>query len=738
MNLQRTVWGDIVDTAQGHLHGIEWNLNATISLLRRRWTVLAGCVVVCLLLAVALIFAMTPIYTATALLQINTRQEQVVKMEDVVGGLSGSDGAIRTEVDVLTSRKLAGRVVDKLHLTDEAAFGAGQSVVGQIAHAVKFFLLPLKTEQRASAQAALLEKETRHAQVVSAFLDNLQVELRPRSYSIVLKYKSSDPELAARIVNTLAQEYLNSQLEDRFEATQRANNWIKDRLKQLQKQVQTSEMAVQKFREAHGLTEAKGVLLSEQQLSELNSQLILARTQLAEAQAKFQRAKQLQASGRGIENASEVLNNQLIMNLREQEAEVRQSMSDLASRYGERHPRMVNIRNQLQDLQRKIYEEISKIQGSLENNVAVAQARVGTLQNQLDALEAKNNLSSDAHVQLAELERQFEAEKELYESFLGRSKEIAQMDFAQTDARVISAAEVPFFPTSPRKMLVMVAALILGSGLGAALILLLESMDSGFRTSSQLEDVTDTKVLGLLGELPPQVNVAQYVLDKPSAAFTEAVRAIRTTLQFVTPDAHPKVILLTSSVPQEGKSMLATSLAQICANAGIKTLLVDADLRRPNVATQLALQPKAGLAELLIGQAKPKDVIIKLAKTGLFVLPTVVNTQFAQELLGSRKMRDLMQDWRKEFELIIVDTPPVMAVADAITLSGLADTVLFMVRWGTTPRQLVLNTLKYLKTCNVPLAGCVLSRVDLEKQQAYGYGDYGYYYGKYKEYYSDN
>lgn len=731
----RNMWSDLRQGVESHLQGVEWNLNGTLSMLRRRWTVLAGSLAAFTVLTVVLLLVITPKYTATTLLQINTRQEQVVKVEEVMSGLSSSDAAIRTEIDVLTSRKLASRVIDKLNLMQNADFTGNVSVLGEVKSAIGFFLLPLRTS--ADNADAFKEREYARTRAINALLDNLRVDMRPRSYSIVLNYTSPNPQLSAQIANTFAQEYLNSQLEDRFEATRRANAWINERLKQLQKSVQASELAVQKFREKQGLTEAKGVLLSEQQLSELNSQLILARTQLAEAQARFQRTKQLQASGRGIESAVEVLNSPLIMNLREQEATVRQNMSDLASRYGERHPRMVNIRNQLADLQRKIHEEINKIQGSLENNVAVAQARVATLEDQLEALQAKTSLSTDANVQLAELERQAQAEKTLYESFLSRSKEIAQMDFAQTDARIISTAEVPLKPSSPKKLLILALAFIMGAGTGVGLMLLLEMMDSGFRTAAQLEEAVKTPVLGLLGELPADCDVVHYVVDKPTGAFTEGVRAVRTALQFANPDKETKVIVISSSVPQEGKSLFALSLAQLTASGGAKVLLIDADMRRPSVARQLDLKPKAGLAELLAGQAKEKDAILELPKSKLSVLPALANTQFAQELLGSRKMADMMAAWRKQYDLIVIDSPPVMAVADAITLSSLSDALLFMVRWGSTPRPLVANAIKQLKACNAALAGCVVTRVDMEKQHAYGYGDYGYYYGKYKEYYSD-
>lgn len=734
----RSIWSNVVSTANDHLHGVEWSLNETLSILRRRWIVVAASIGACLAIAVLMLLVTPEKYTAQALLQINTRQEQVVKTDEVLGGLTSTDSAVRTELDVITSRKLAGRVVDRLHLLQDADFAHNVSFLGTIKRILTDFLTPVSREVvSATKDNKDSLQDAARSRAVDTLIANMSVQLRPRSFTIVVRYTADTPKLAAQITNAIAQEYLNSQLEDRFDATRRANAWITDRLNQMRKNVEASELAVQKFREQNGLSEAKGVLLTEQQISELNSQLILARTQLAETEAKYGRARQLQASGRGIESAAEVLNSQLIMNLRGQEAELRRNMSELASRYGDKHPRMVNARNELADLRSKIGEEVNKIQGSLENNVAVARARVATLEEQLDALQTKTSLSSDANVQLAELERQATAEKILYESFLNRSKEISQMDFNQTDARVISAADIPNAPSSPNKKLFIAAALVIGTAIGAGLILLLEALDSGFRTATQLENSVGEPVLGMLSELPADSSIANYAVNKPTSAFTEGIRSIRTALQFANPDRETRVVLITSTVPQEGKSLFAISFAQLAAKGGAKVLLVDADLRRPTVTKQLALDTKIGLAEVLVGKAKQKDVLHIMKNTGLTVMPAVSGSQFAQELLTSQKMKDLMAAWRKEFDLIVLDSPPVMAVADSVNLSSLADAVLFLVRWGTTPRTLVANAIKQLRACRVAVSGCIMTRVNLEKQQAYGYGDYGYYHGKYKEYYSE-
>jgi len=736
---QRTVWNDLVNATRSqfstHMQGVDWSMNSTLSMLHRRWMVLVASIALCVGIAIALLFVIQPQYTAQALMQINTRSEQVTKVQDVVSSLASTEAAIRTEVDVLNSRKLAARVVKRLNLQDELAYQT--SFFGYVKMAIKMAIMPVSEQSEDQDNI----EDQRVSSAVNVFLKNLNVTQTPRSYSIKLSYESPDRDMSAKVLNTLMDEYLNNQLEERFEATRRASGWIDERLTQMQKQLQAADLAVQKFREANNLTSAKGVLLSEQQLSELNSQLILARTELAETQAKSNQARRLQQSGRGIESAAEVLNNTLISNLRQQETEVRREMADLASRYGDKHPRMITVRNQLGDLRRKISEEISKIQGSLENNVAVSQARVNTLQEQLTTLENKTYLGNDASVRLAELERQAEASRTLYESFLARSKELAQMDFAQTDARIISAAEPPISPSSPKKLLILAMAFIMGTGLGIGLMFLLELLDSGFRTSAQMEQDLAAPLLGVLGELPAEEsqagNLAHYVVNKPTSAFTEGLRAVRTAMQFAHPDKPAKVVLISSSIPEEGKSLFSISLAQLTAQGNSRVLLVDADMRRPSVSNQLGLKPKAGLAELLVGQVKMKDILHTLPETKLDVIPSMPNSQFSQELLGSQKMRDLLADWRKTYDMIVIDSPPVMAVSDALTLASLADSMLFMVRWGSTPRALAANAVKLLRSSHAPLTGTVMTRVDLNRQASYSNGDYGYYHGKYKGYYTE-
>lgn len=718
-----------------HVEGVDISLNSTLALLRRRWLVLVSSMLVVLLLAAVFLTLMPRQYTATVLLQIHTAREQVINLDDVVTGMAGNDAAIQSEIDVMTSRRIAERVITDLKLIKRDPALTTTSIIESLWLAARTYL---GWYDRNEIERLAAQKERQMTRAVHDFTSRLRVQVLPRSYTIKLQYTAATPEDAARIANATALAYLNSQLEDRFDATRRANDWVNERLTDLQRNVQAAETAVQIFRDANGLAQARGMTLTEQQLSELNSQLILARTQLAETEAKYERSRKMASSGGGIETTAEVINNPLIQRLREQETEVRRSLSDLSARYGERHPRMITVRNELSDIRRKIGEESRKIQGSLGNDVAVVQARVRTLEDQLDALEAASTLSGSAEIQLAELERQAAAGRSLYESFLTRSKEIAQLDFSQSDAKIISSASIPLSPSSPKPKLMLLMALVFGAALGAALVVLIEVLDSAFRTVAQVESVTGLPVLAMLGELPDDVDVARYASLKPSSAFAESVRALKTNVHYSHPDKTIKVWAVTSSMPEEGKSTLALALAQTLAMSGARVLLMDTDMRKPSIARQLGVKAKHTLGEVLVGQSTLKQALIRDKNASIDVLPSKPDTKFALELLSSAKMTDLMAELRGTYDAIVMDTPPVMAVADVVALSPHIDALIYAVRWGATPRPLAATAMKQLRATHVPLVGAVLARVDLDRQIGYGAGDYSYYYGRYKGYYNED
>lgn len=746
---------DAVAPAQVEDQEIE--LRSILAMLRRRKSVILGTVAAVLLVTLLVLIQLTPRYTSSAALMLNTRQQNVVDIESVVSGLDVGPGALQTgvqsEINIITSRSLARRVVEKLGLMQDPEFNGSLREASTLDYISPFAwlesgarwvltvigLAPARDQRQQEPRTAEEEESAALSSVITAFLGNLGVGNDGRSYSIVVSFTSEDPEKAAVIANAVADQYLVDQLEAKFEATRRATAWLNERLADLREKVKESETALQAYKEQANLIDNQGQTVSSQQLSELNSQLILARTERAQVEARLRRVRELVKTG-GVESSPDVLANPLIQRLREQETDLVRQQAELSGRYGERHPTMINLRAEIRDLRSKIEAEVNKIVLSLANEVEVSRAREITLASNLASIQQNVGELSKASVRLNELQREADANRALFETFLNRFKETSNQDqIIQPDARIISSAETPLWPSFPRKKMILTLALGASVLLGIMLALLIERLDNGFRSPEQMERLTGVPGLGLI----PAVRASRksqpqdYVLQKPTSAYAEALQSVRTALHFSNVDHPPKVILVTSALPEEGKTTFAVSLGRLAARSGLKVVLVDADMRRPKVARVLGLESDAGLRELLAGDALIPGVLHKDEPSGMHIIPSQPDTPGPQDLLGSRRMRDLIRQMTSLYDLVVIDSPPIMAVSDAIVLSGLADATLMMVRWETTPREVALSAIRQLRQSGGRIAGAVLTRVNMRKHARFSYGDSGYYYDKYKGYYAN-
>jgi polysaccharide biosynthesis transport protein len=726
----------------------QFDLRELLAMLRRRRAIILSCILVITLLAVVAVFVLKPKYSAETSLLLDSRKTNVIDLEAVVSGIQPEAPAIRSEVDVLRSRQLMAKVVDKLGLAGNPDFNTaltedGTSLSARIAGWRQAFTGLLTELGVGPPPPPVLTPQEEHERtlmlLIDKLLDNLVVANDARSYTIKLTYTAPSPELAARIVNTVADLYLVDQLDAKFEATKRANSWLSDRVTELRNQVTAAEQAVQTYREQNKLSiaDAKGTSISTQQLGELNSQLILGSADRAQKEARLRQFQESAKTGTIDANTSEVMSSPLIAQLRGQETEVLRKQADLAAHYGPRHPAIINVEAELRDVRKQIAQEINKLIGNLAQEVQVARIREQTLQQNLADLQKRSAQTNGAEVKLHELEREAQASRTLYESFLQRFKETAeQQDLQQADARVIAKADVPIDPSFPNKKL-FVALAFLGSALiGVLSAILIERMDNGFRSGEQVERLTGISGLGMVpivsGRLGPKPE--EYVLRKPSSAFAESIRSIRTALLYSHVDRPPRAVLVTSAVPEEGKSLLSLALARSSAKAGQRVLLIDTDLRRPKIGKLLKASNAATLAELFAGQKQVEEVINRDPESGLDFICGRPGMPNPQDLLGSQHMRDFVRSIAQHYDLVILDSPPVLAASDALVLSRIVDATIFVVRWEETPRQVVIGSLKQLQSVGGAIAGVVLSRVNVKKHARFGYGDHGYYYGTYKEY----
>ena len=726
---------------------MELDLVRLFRTLRRRLSVILSVVVALTALATVAVFQLTPRYTASTQVMIDPQKKNLVNFDEVMSGLGGDSAAIDTEVEIIRSRATARRVVEKLALTDDPDFNpklrpASSSLVDVVnpVHWVSSLF-------SSSGAKPTDDKEMEIDAAIDAVVAGEDVNRRALTYVIDISYTSPNPAKAAQIADAIADAYIVSQLETKFDATKQANDWLSGRLDELRRQLEASERAVELYKSQNNIVSTQSGTLTEQQLSELNAQLILARADRAEKHAKYDRARQIIQSGGSIESVGDVMQSSVIGDLRKQEAELARKQGDLSAKYGPRHPSILNLESERRDLEVQVQSEVKRIVASLSNDALVADTRVNALQKSLDDLQQRSGQSNQASVRLNELEREAAANRTLYESFLGRFKETTQQqDLQSSDARVVARAALPLVPSFPKKALFIEIAFAVSILLGVSLAFLLDHLDNGVQTSQQLETVLKLPHLATVPKTPREkgpdgkpLKPQDYVIQKPLSGFSEALRGLRTALALSNVDKPPRIILFTSALPDEGKTTTAVSFSRAAAYAGIRTLLIDCDLRHPSAHRAMGWEPaENGLVECLASRAKLEDVVRRDEDTGLDVLPVASGAANPPDLLSSAQMRRLLDQAADIYDLVIMDSAPVLPVADTRVLALQADKTVFIVKWETTPRDAAASAIKELRSYNVDLAGAVLAQVDTAKLAKYGYGaSDGYYYGKYRHYYAD-
>lgn len=721
---------------------------------RRRWTI-ASTVLLLTTLAILAGLQITPKYTASALVMIDPRKSSVVDVESVIQGLGTDASTVESQIRVISSRFQLERLADRFDIMKDPEFNLalrhperevdfrGEGAVGAVlAWLPDSWLVAtgLADEPEASADSLFAFGDLEREKVMETFTDRFKVVPEGRSYVIKMSFTSEDPKKAAAVANAAAELYVEGLRAEKVGKTERSTRWLADRLEVLRREVEQAEAAVERYRIKHGVAEAQGVSLNEARLFELNQKLSELRADFAAQQAKLAKIRAMRNRGfAALEAVPEVLSSQTIINLREREAALLREESELRSVYGSRHPRIVTLQEEKAVLQRKLQAEVERIIETIENEGDVAAERIKAMEAEIAAVKQGTNLDREVAVDLRELEREAETSKLLYTTFLQRYKETEeQSELIEADAKVVSAAAPPAEPSTPGPTLFGAVGFTASLMFGTLLALLLERLDNGLRSAKQVEALLGLRALGLvprLDSLRRGQKPHQYLMAKPLSAYAESVRALYTSLQLSDVDNPPRVVLVTSSLPQEGKTTLALSLATFVANSGRRVLLLDVDLRHPSVHRDLGVQPERGLVELLAGESTLDEVIARDEASNVSYLPIRRQTANPTELLGSQKMKRLLAELRERFDFVVLDSAPLLGVTDSKVIAHLVDRVLFALRWEKTTKETALNALAHLREAKANLAGVVLTQVDVRKHAEYGYGDVGQYYGKYQKYY---
>jgi capsular exopolysaccharide synthesis family protein len=714
----------------------EFDFRKILQTINTRRVTILGTVMLITTLTALVLFQLTPVYTATTQLMLGERMNKVIDAEAILSGLPTDNAMIENQLQILRSWSLAERVITKLGLAKDPEFNpALRNKADDWLSSLNIFSWISGGEPAVSKKEQGVDPD-----ILNGFLGKMGASSVGRSSVIRISFDSPDRSKSARIANGIADQYIVDQLEAKFEAAKRATGWLNERLSELQDQVRAAEGAVERYKTEHGLSESNnGQSLVGQQLSDLNGQIVLARTNLAEQEAKYRQMASLAASGRGVDSAAGAMSSTVIMALRAQQTELIRKEADYRSKYGERHPLLIALLDEKRNLNAKIDEEVRRVLQLQQNDVSVARARLASLEGSLGQMQGTADTQGQARIKLRELERDAESGKALYQSFLSRFKEVQDKDQIQTpDARVIAPATVPSSPSFPNKRLFLAGAAAGSLILGLVLAFMLEGLNSGFRTGAEVERALSLANLAIVPTVPNVQRIQDRVVSKPLSAYTEAIRTLYAGLQLSDVDNPPKVVLVASSVPNEGKTSTAVSLARLAARGGQRVVLLDGDLRHPSVAGAFGIRkPEAGVVEVLAGKRDLASVLLRDTMTPLEFVPIANPPANPSDLITSDAMRRLVDTLRQHYDLVVIDAAPVIPVSDTRLLSRLVDKVIYVIHWDKTPREAVQNGVKMLREGGADIAGTILNHTDLRRHSIYGYGygygatSYGAYYGKY-------
>lgn len=721
------------------------DLREMARILRRRWKVSAAPALGLIILALIYVLLATTLYTATSTVLVDPRRSTAIESNQSAVSMSNfgtDDATIESETLLIQSVAILQRVVEKLKLTEDPEFIPTPGLLD-----------PIKRLFSSSPVAGASPEDAAKARSVDILQRRMKVTRQGTTFLVEINVSSESPRKAAVIANAVAEAYFEEQVRAKNEATRIAASWLNGQIEGLKSRVVASERAVEDFRAANNLTVSQGVTVNDQQITDLNNQLIAARVQTAEAHAKFDQAQQMSKSGADPGGFNAAISSDIISKLRAQYADIAKNEADLSSKYGPRHPLVANVHAQLRDTQRLINEEIQRILQSTRRDYEVARSREASLQQSFDQLQGVSSTSGQAQVRLRELQREAEANRTLYESYLARYKEAtAQQSLELPDSHVVARASIPIAPSWPKTWLVLGLALTVGLGIGCLLAFLTDYLDQRVKTLEQSEQISGVPALAAvplvgarelaklakrgrtaLGHYDPktvkllpaalQPPLMRYALDAPGTFFAEAIRAIRLALQRTMRVQPVKVVLVTSALENEGKTTLAANLAQSIATLGIRTLLIDGDLRNPQLTRSLCPHADAGLLEVAMDRVSAEQAILVDRSTGLSVLPstTVKQAELITELMFSQRIVDVLDQFRHRYELIIIDSPPLVPLVDGRALAELADRIVLALAWDQTPGEVLSHTIDLLSPVHDRILGTVLTRVDLSRLRFYDY-----------------
>ena len=706
-------------------------------LIKRKWMVIA--VIVGIFMAVAIAsLRQTPVYEAVGRIAVNKADPNLISFKDSGPVVDYYDQAdLDTEVRILQSDLMALQVIRQLNLDKRTEYGGSSDrpLPNLVAD-------PLATDSN------------RTTALLGSFRGHLRVSLIPNTRIIEIHYNSTDPQLAASAVNTLAATYVEQNFKTKFESTMQASDWLSKQLVDLQMKVETSQEKLVRYQKEHEIlgTDEKQNIITEK-LDELNKEMTTAEFDRMQKEAMYRQTQSddPDAIAAAIDTGGGA--GALLGRLREQQAALRIQIADLNTQFGPSYPKIAQLNNQLKEIDSQLQSETNKGVDHLKGQYLAALQRETMLRGSFEKQKQEANKLNESAIEYSILKRDLDSNRTLYEGLLGKLKEAGVTAGLRSNSfRIIDAARVPTTPSEPNIPRNLSFALVLGVISGVGLAFLLESMDNSVRTPEQATALSALPSLGMIplgsksGSHGPAGKrlaltaaskevVETVTLVRPQSQMAESYRALRTSLLLSNLGAPPKVIMVTSARPQEGKTTTSINTAIVLAQKGTRVLLMDADLRRPSIHKALGMGPRSGLSNVLTGNAAAQQTIVTSPiLPNLFIMPAGTPPPNPAELLASSNMRDVIAELRELYDHIVIDTPPTLSVTDAVVLSPRADATILVIRSGQTTKQALRRSRDILMQVNAHVAGVLLNAVDLSSPDYYYYYEYQ---GKYGQYYHE-
>jgi capsular exopolysaccharide synthesis family protein len=642
------------------------------------------------------------LYPATATIALNEGQQQVISdIESIMSGGPVNSSAINTELEVLRSRDLVGQLVDHLDLVSRTEFN-GLLREPTLSDDIRAYIMSLIGGAN-DGETTQPSPEAIRASVVSAVREAISVSNARNTLVINISVTTTDTQLSVAMANALAELYIENQIQVKLDALASATEFLSRRTSELRQSLEELETDLTEFSEQAELVSPAVLEAQSLQLRELRTRLSEARERVVDETATLSSLQALWEVGEleaFVAAADEFRLNRALAQYRDD---------------------LISLEELEAEVERFILQHEAQVERDSEQLEAL-QASEATLAGQIER-------QSQELIALQQLERETETARLLYETFFTRLQEInVQQGLETADSRLLSEA-IPRPPSSPRKSRILALAGILGLMLGAGLVLLREMRFAGFRTADELRNHSERRVLASIPLIPAKErkSVISFLKDKPNSVISEAVRNLRTSILMSNIDHPPQVIMLTSSIPGEGKTTLALALARNMVGLGKRVLLIEADIRRRVYSEYMDTEKTVALLDLLTEKVQPEDVSPYVEDLGFDILTGTKSDVNAADLFASERFSSLLKNLREHYDYILIDTPPVLAVPDARVIGSLSDANIYVVQWNGTTRTQVRQGLEMLGSVSVDITGLVLNKLDARKMKTYGYGgQYGY------------